>query len=66
LGIIFAPFIWIGLIVEFGPRFIRGVKEHFRSRRRRREITEDRLNERLINDAIANSENLVVANEDQR
>lgn len=38
LGLIFDPFIWIGLIIEFGPRFIRGIKEHFRSRRRRREI----------------------------
>ncbi len=53
------PFIWIGLIIVFSPKFVETVKEYLRNRRRRNEISDNRLNERLINDAIANSENIV-------
>ena len=62
LGIMFDPLIWVGLIVVFAPRFFGGVRDYFRNRRRRIEISENRLNERLINDAIVNSENIVFEN----
>lgn len=59
VGMAFNPFFWIGLVVVFGPRIIEGMREYFRNRRRRIENTENRLTERLINDAIVNSENIV-------
>ncbi len=62
-GIVFDPFIWIGIIIVFAPKICNGIKEYFRARRRRREITDDRLNERLIKDAIGNADNLVYENE---
>jgi hypothetical protein len=38
IGILFDPFIWIGLILVFAPRFFGGIRDYFRNRRRRIEI----------------------------
>jgi hypothetical protein len=62
MGIVFDPIIWIGLVIVFAPKMWGGIRDYFRNRRRRLEITENRLTERLINDAIVNSGNIVFEN----